>query len=205
VETFHICAADLEGAVPVLTAEKMHILLSLRKTFGFIGLLSQVPDFISSHSVVEDAVRKKVSDSAEEKLQMKQALCLPQEVLSRPDGHEKEQRALNREIAGLREAQARTGRKDREFRVQLAQAKQRLKDSGNGPPSQLRYWSPGWSIWRVVQQFFGCGMDPLHRKIRWMLRFLASTLLRLIVRIGLTLISDGTIKDTLKFMLASSS
>jgi hypothetical protein len=56
-----IFVAALEGAVPVLTTEKMRVLLSLCKTFGFIDLLSQVPDFISAHSVADSEAQQRVS------------------------------------------------------------------------------------------------------------------------------------------------
>jgi hypothetical protein len=64
--------------------------------------------------------------------------------------------------------------------------------------------SLGRPISRVVQGFFGCGVGRCHRKIRWRLPFLASTFLRLTVRIGLALISQGTVKEASNLIFASS-
>jgi hypothetical protein len=94
----------LEGAVPVLTTENMHELLSLCNEFDFIDLLSQVMDFLSRQPVVDDGTWKNASDITEEKLQLRQALCPLQEVFSRLGDHAKEQKTLKRKIASLREA-----------------------------------------------------------------------------------------------------
>jgi hypothetical protein len=83
VEAFHSFVAALKGAAPVLTTENMHEPLSLCSEFGFTGLLSQVTDFLSGQPVVDDGTRKNASEITEEKLQIRQALCSLQEVLSR--------------------------------------------------------------------------------------------------------------------------
>jgi hypothetical protein len=85
----------------------MHEPLSLCNEFGFTGLLSQVTDFLSGQPVIDDGTRKDASDITEEKLQIRQALCSLQEVLSRLANHEKEQKALKRKIVGLRQARQR--------------------------------------------------------------------------------------------------
>jgi hypothetical protein len=64
-------------------------------------------------------------------------------------------------------------------------------------------WQPARPISRVGQEFFGCGVGLRHRKIRWTLPFLTSTVLHPTVRIGLALISQGTIKKVLKLFFAS--
>jgi hypothetical protein len=107
LEAFHIFVAALEGAAPVFTTKNMHELLSFCNEFGFTGLLSQVTDFLSGQPVVDDGARKDASDITEEKLQIRQALCPLQEALSRLANHEKEQKALKRDIAGRHQARKR--------------------------------------------------------------------------------------------------
>jgi hypothetical protein len=57
-EAFKIFVGALEGAAPVVTTENMQDLLLLCTEFGFIGLHSQVTDFISGHSVADYEVRE---------------------------------------------------------------------------------------------------------------------------------------------------
>jgi hypothetical protein len=47
-------------------------------------------------------------------------------------------------------------------------------------------------------------VDPRHQKICWRLPFLANTFLHLTMRIGLVLISQGTVKEASRFFFASS-
>jgi hypothetical protein len=56
----------LDGTAPVPTTEKMQEPLLLCNEFGFTGLLSQVADFISAHSVADYEVRQCVSGVEEQ-------------------------------------------------------------------------------------------------------------------------------------------
>jgi hypothetical protein len=62
VEVFRIFLAALEGAPPVVTTENMNDLFLLCEEFGFASLLSQVTDFISTHSVAHSKARQSISD-----------------------------------------------------------------------------------------------------------------------------------------------
>jgi hypothetical protein len=63
--------------------------------------------------------------------------------------------------------------------------------------------SPGRSISRVVQEFFGSGVDPRYRKIHWRLPFLTNLFLHWTTRAGLALISQRTAKEASKLFFAS--
>jgi hypothetical protein len=108
-EVFHIFVEELESATPILTTENKHELPSLCSEFGFPGLLSQVTISISGQPVV-DGARKDANGIREENLQIRQALYPLQEVFSRLTTHEKEQKALKRQIVSLREARQRASR-----------------------------------------------------------------------------------------------
>jgi chromosome segregation ATPase len=82
VDAIQIFVGTLEGAPPVITTENVNYLFLLCKEFGFASLLSEVTDFISAHSVVEEEARNVVSDIAEDNFQIKEALCPLQEALS---------------------------------------------------------------------------------------------------------------------------
>jgi hypothetical protein len=62
VEVFQVFVGALEGTVPVVTTENMQDLFLLCNEFGFSGVLSQVTDFISAHSVADSEARKRISD-----------------------------------------------------------------------------------------------------------------------------------------------
>jgi hypothetical protein len=199
VEAFHIFVGALEGAAPVLTTENIRELLSLCNEFGFTGFLCQV----SEQPVVDDGTRKGASDITEEKLQIRQALCSLQEVLSRLGNHEMEQKALKREIAGLREAHARSDSEVAELHSQLAQTKQEVESfpKQNSVPAPIRQFpftsEPlGWIVSQGIGSLTGggsqprkvdftrCsgifrlrGVGPRHRKIPWRLPCLTSTFL----------------------------
>jgi hypothetical protein len=64
VEAFQVFVGALEGTVPVVTTETMQDLFLLCEEFGFFGLLSQVTDFISAHSVADFAARKYISEES---------------------------------------------------------------------------------------------------------------------------------------------
>jgi len=83
-----------------------------------------------------------------------------------------------------------------------------VKDSN--PTKQKNYdyladgrLQPRRPISHVVQEFFGSGAAPQHQKIRWRLPFLISTFLHPTARIGLRLISQGTVMEASKFFFAS--
>jgi hypothetical protein len=81
-EAFQVFVSALGGADPALTTENMNDLLLLCEEFGFASLLSQVTDFILTHSVVDSEGSNGAADITEENLQIKEALCPLQEALS---------------------------------------------------------------------------------------------------------------------------
>jgi hypothetical protein len=58
IEALQIFVAVLQGAAPLLTTVNIHELLSPCNELGFIGLQSQVSDFISAHSVAHYEARQ---------------------------------------------------------------------------------------------------------------------------------------------------
>jgi hypothetical protein len=82
VDVFRVFVAALEGTPSVVTTENMNDLFFLCDEFGFTSLLSLVPDFISSHPVLDSEGPKRAADITEERLQIKEALYPMQEALS---------------------------------------------------------------------------------------------------------------------------
>jgi hypothetical protein len=104
VEAFQMFAEALEGTVPVVTTENMHDLLSLCHEFGFSGLLSQVTDLISAHSVADFEARKRISDLEAKNRQQDRKLCLLQkEVIDLREAR----KAQMQDIAEIREGRSR--------------------------------------------------------------------------------------------------
>jgi adenosine/AMP kinase len=70
-DAFHVFVSALGGTDPVFTKENMNDVRFLCEKFGFTALLTQVSDFISTHSVAESESGKGVRGIDEEKFQIK--------------------------------------------------------------------------------------------------------------------------------------
>jgi hypothetical protein len=81
-EAFRMFVGALESTVPVVTAENMQDLFLLCEEFGLVGLHSQIPEFISAHSVADSEARKHISDLDAKNRQQERELCLQQKRLS---------------------------------------------------------------------------------------------------------------------------
>jgi uncharacterized coiled-coil protein SlyX len=129
----------LEGRVPVITTENMQDLFLLCKEFGFVGLHSQVTDFISAHSVADSETRKRISDLEAKNRQQDRKLCLLQkEVVDLREANKAQKQdiaeigegrsheaaelsCLEGENASLGCAQAKSDKEIEELRAQFAQ------------------------------------------------------------------------------------
>jgi len=69
--TFYVFVSVLGSTDPALTKENMNDVRLLCEKFGFMTLLTQVSDFISTHSVAESEAGKSFRGIAEEKFQSK--------------------------------------------------------------------------------------------------------------------------------------
>jgi hypothetical protein len=95
----------------------MNDLLLRGEEFGFASLLSQVPTFISAHSVVDGEVRKWVSDLEEKNGQQDREHCLLQkEAVELREAN----KAQKEEIAALGRRQVKSNKEMSQSRAQFS-------------------------------------------------------------------------------------